>query len=81
MIGKGERKPEVIDAIVRNGAVYLCAIGGAGALAAQCVKSLEVIPAFPELGCESFKRLEVENSPLIVAIDSEGNNLFERTSL
>ena len=80
MIGKGERKPEVIDAIVRNGAVYLCAIGGAGALAAQCVKSLEVI-AFPELGCESIKRLEVENFPLIVAIDSEGNNLFERTSL
>ena len=80
MIGKGERNPEVIDAIVRNGAVYLCAIGGAGALAAQCVKSLEVI-AFPELGCESIKHLEVENFPLIVAIDSEGNNLFERTSL
>lgn len=79
MIGKGERNQAVIDAIVRNQAVYLCAIGGAGALAAQCVKSLEVI-AFPELGCESIKRLEVENFPLIVAIDSEGNNLFDRNS-
>ena len=77
MIGKGERAQPVIDAIVRNGAVYLCAIGGAGALAAQCVKSLEVI-AFPELGCESVKRLEVEQFPLIVAIDSQGNSLFRR---
>ena len=79
MIGKGERAQPVIDAIVRNGAVYLCAIGGAGALAAQCVKSLEVI-AFPELGCESVKRLEVENFPLIVAIDSRGNSLFDRAN-
>lgn len=79
MIGKGERAQPVVEAIVRNGAVYLCAIGGAGALAAQCVKSLEVI-AFPELGCESVKRLEVENFPLIVAIDSEGNNLFDRSN-
>lgn len=77
MIGKGERAEPVVDAIVRNQAVYLCAIGGAGALAAQCVKSLEVI-AFPELGCESVKRLEVENFPLIVAIDSQGNDLFHR---
>jgi fumarate hydratase subunit beta len=79
MIGKGERSQDVVDAIVRNGAVYLCAIGGAGALAAQSVKSLEVI-AFPELGCESVKRLEVENFPLIVAIDSQGNSLFDRSS-
>ncbi|MDD5952613.1 MAG: FumA C-terminus/TtdB family hydratase beta subunit [Oscillospiraceae bacterium] len=79
MIGKGERSPAVVDAIRRNGAVYLCAIGGAGALAAQCVKKLEVI-AFPELGCESVKRLEVENFPLIVAIDSQGNSLFDRNS-
>lgn len=77
MIGKGERAQPVIDAIVRNGAVYLCAIGGAGALAAQCVKKLEVI-AFPELGCESVKKLEVEDFPLIVAIDSTGNSLFQR---
>ena len=77
MIGKGERSQEVVEAIVRNGAVYLCAIGGAGALAAQCVKSLEVI-GYDDLGCESVKRLEIENFPLIVAIDSKGNNLFCR---
>ena len=80
MIGKGQRSKDVVDAIVRNGAVYLCAIGGAGALAAQCVKSLEVI-AFPELGCESVKKLEVENFPLIVAIDSEGRDMFHRETL
>ena len=79
MIGKGERSQEVIEAIVRNGAVYLCAIGGAGALAAQCVKSLEVI-GYDDLCCESVKRLEIENFPLIVAIDSKGNNLFFRDS-
>ena len=77
MIGKGERSQAVMDAIVRNQAIYLCAIGGAGALAAKCVRSVEVI-AFEELGCESVKRLEVENFPLIVAIDSLGNSLFER---
>lgn len=75
MIGKGNRSQEVIDAIKRNGAVYLCAIGGAGALAAQCVKSLEVV-AFEDLGCESVKRLVVEDFPLIVAIDSQGKSLF-----
>lgn len=79
MIGKGERSKDVVDAIVRNGAVYLCAIGGAGALAAQCVKSLEVI-GYDDLGCESVKRLEIEQFPLIVAIDSQGNNLFCRDS-
>ena len=77
MIGKGERSPEVVDAMVRNGAVYLCAIGGAGALAAKCVQSLEVV-AFPELGCESVKRLVVQDFPLIVAIDCLGNSLFQR---
>lgn len=77
MIGKGERSQEVIDAIVRNSAVYLCAIGGAGALAAQCVKSLEVI-GYDDLGCESIKRLEVEDFPLIVAIDSRGNSIFKK---
>lgn len=75
MIGKGNRSEEVIDAIKRNGAVYLCAIGGAGALAASCVKKLEVI-AFDDLGCESVKRLEIENFPLYVAIDSTGRSLF-----
>lgn len=79
MIGKGQRSQAVIDAIVRNQAIYLGAIGGAGALAAKCVRSMEVI-AFEELGCESVKRLEVENFPLVVAIDSLGNSLFERAA-
>lgn len=77
MVGKGGRSPEVIDAIRRNNAVYLCAIGGAGALAAKCVRSLEVI-AFEDLGCESIKRLTIENFPLFVAIDCHGGSLFER---
>lgn len=76
MIGKGGRSPEVVDAIRRNGAVYLCAIGGAGALAAKCVRSLEVI-AFEDLGCESIKRLTIEKFPLFVAIDCHGGSLFE----
>jgi len=75
MIGKGERDKAVCDAIVRNGAVYLCAVGGAGALVAKSIKSAEVI-AFPELGCESIKRMTVENMPCTVAIDSVGGNLF-----
>lgn len=75
MIGKGGRSAAVCEAVCRNKAVYLCAIGGAGALAAQSVRSLEVI-AFEDLGCESVKRLTVENFPLIVAIDCHGGNLF-----
>lgn len=75
MIGKGDRSPEVCEAIRRNRAVYLCAIGGAGALAAKCVVSLKVI-AFEDLGCESVKRLEIRNFPLITAIDCAGGNLF-----
>ena len=75
MIGKGPRNSEVIDAIVRNKAVYLCAIGGAGALAAQCITSCEVI-AFEDLGCESVKRLEFCDFPLIVGIDSKGGSIF-----
>lgn len=75
MVGKGNRSKEVIDAIVRNKGVYLCAIGGAGALAAKCVKKLDII-AFEDLGCESVKRLEIEDFPLYVAIDSEGRSLF-----
>jgi fumarate hydratase subunit beta len=78
MIGKGERSEEVVQALRRNHAVYLCAIGGAGALAAKCVKSLEVI-AFEDLGCESIKKLKIENFPLFVAIDCEGNSLFHQT--
>ncbi len=75
MIGKGERKKPVIDSIVKNGAIYFCAIGGAGALAAKCITSCEVI-AFPELGCESVKRLEICDFPLVVGIDSKGNSVF-----
>ncbi len=76
-IGKGERSEEVINAIKTNNSVYLCAIGGAGALAASCIKSLKVI-AFDDLGCESIKQLEFEDFPLIVGIDSSGGNIFKR---
>ena len=75
MIGKGERSEEVRDAIARNKAVYLCAIGGAGALASNCIKSCEVI-AFDDLGCESVKRLVFEKFPLIVANDCSGGDIF-----
>lgn len=76
MIGKGERDKNVSDAIRRNGAVYFCALGGAGALACQCITSCEVI-AFEDLGCESVKKLTICNFPLFVAIDSKGGNIFE----
>ena len=69
MIGKGERSEAVCDAIKRNGAVYFCAIGGAGALACKCITECDVI-AFEDLGCESVKRLTFREFPLIVAIDS-----------
>ena len=75
MVGKGNRSQAVIDAIVRNKGVYLCAIGGAGALAARCVKKLDII-AFEDLGFESVKRIEIENFPLFVGIDSQGRSLF-----
>lgn len=74
MIGKGKRSPEVVEAMKRNGAVYLCAIGGAGALAARCITSAQVI-AFEDLGCESVKRLTLQEFPLIVAIDSTGKSI------
>lgn len=76
MIGKGERSQAVCDAICRNGAVYFCAIGGAGALACKCITECEVI-AFEDLGCESVKRLAFDKFPLIVAIDCKGGNLFK----
>ena len=75
MIGKGERSRSVVDAIVRNSAIYFCAIGGAGALASNCIKSCEVV-AFEDLGCESVKRLEFVNFPLIVANDCFGGDIF-----
>ena len=76
MIGKGKRGEAVVDAMRRYGAVYLGAIGGLGALLGKCVKKAEVI-AYPDLGAESVRRLEVENFPVVVVIDSEGNNLYE----
>lgn len=79
-IGKGERNEQVKQAIVRNSGLYLCAIGGAGALAAQCITSCEVI-AFEDLGCESIKKLEIKEFPLIVAIDAEGRDIFRRNTI
>lgn len=76
MIGKGERNKQVRDAVSRNKAVYLCAVGGAGALACKCIKSCEVV-AFEDLGCESVKKLWVEKFPLVVANDSNGGDIFE----
>ncbi len=75
MIGKGERSQTVVDAIVRNRAAYFCAVGGAGALIACCIKSAREI-AFPELGCESVKELTIENLPLFTAIDCRGESIF-----
>lgn len=76
MIGKGKRSAEVIDAIVRNKAVYFAAVGGAGALLSKCITSSEVV-AYDDLGTEAIRRLQVENFPAIVVIDSKGNNLYE----
>jgi len=77
MIGKGARLPEVVDAMKKYGAVYFGAIGGAGALLAQCIKEVELI-AFEDLGSEALRKLYVENMPLVVIIDAEGNNLYEQ---
>lgn len=77
MIGKGPRNDKVIDAIIRNNAVYFCAVGGAGAVAAECIESCEII-AFEDLGTESVKKLIFKNFPLIVAIDCKGGNLFKK---
>ena len=77
MIGKGQRSDTVVDSIMKNKALYFCAIGGAGALCAMSVKKLEVI-AFEELGCESVKKLTVEEFPVICTIDCTGGNMFER---
>ena len=76
MIGKGKRDQTVKEAVVRNGAVYMAALGGAGALMCQCVKSLEVI-AWPDLGCEAVRRLRVEDMPLTVILDAQGGDLYE----
>lgn len=76
MIGKGKRSPEVTEAIVRNGAVYFAAVGGAGALLSKAVVSSEVI-AYDDLGTEAVRKLEVRDFPVIVVIDSQGSNLYE----
>ena len=76
MIGKGKRNDEVVNAMKEHGAVYFGAIGGCGALLSQCIKKSEVI-AYEDLGAEAIRRLEVEDFPVMVVIDSEGNNLYE----
>lgn len=76
MIGKGKRGPEVVAAMKEHGAVYFGAIGGCGALLGSCIKKAEVI-AYEDLGAEAIRRLEVENLPVTVIIDSEGTNLYE----
>ena len=76
MIGKGKRDAAVKEAVVRNSAVYLAALGGAGALMARSVTSLEVI-AWPDLGCEAVRRLTVQDMPLTVVLDSAGGDLYQ----
>ena len=76
MIGKGGRSPAVVEAMVRNGACYFAAVGGAGALIARCIDEAQVI-AFEDLGCESVKKMTVTDFPLTVAIDAQGTSLYE----
>lgn len=76
MIGKGKRSQSVIDAMIRNKAVYFAAVGGAGALLSKCIKESEII-CYEDLGAEAIRKLYVENFPAIVVIDREGNNLYE----
>ncbi|MBQ2273994.1 MAG: Fe-S-containing hydro-lyase [Clostridia bacterium] len=76
MIGKGKRGPEVIEAMKKHGAVYFGAIGGCGALLSKCIKKAEVI-AYEDLGAEAVRRLEVEDFPVVVVMDSHGNNFYE----
>ena len=77
--GKGKRSKEVIDAIVRNKSIYFAAIGGAGALLSKAIVESEVI-AYDDLGTEAIRKLKVENFPVIVVIDSDGDNLYERSA-
>lgn len=80
MIGKGKRSQAVIDAIVQHGSVYFAAIGGAGAILSKCITKSEVV-AYEDLGTEAIRKLTVENFPVIVVIDSQGNNLYETAIL
>ena len=77
MIGKGQRSPEVIDSILRNGVVYFAAVGGAGALIGRSVKAIEIV-AYDELGTEAIRKIEVEDFPAIVAIDALGKCIYDR---
>lgn len=76
MIGKGKRSKAVMDAIVRNGAVYFAAVGGAGALLSKSIVKSEVV-AYDDLGTEAIRKLEVKDFPVIVVVDKDGNNLYE----
>lgn len=76
MIGKGKRSSEVKDAIIRNGAVYFAAVGGAGALLSKAITASEVV-AYDDLGTEAIRKLTVKDFPSIVVMDCEGNNLYE----
>lgn len=76
MIGKGKRSQSVIDSIIKNKAVYFAAIGGAGALLSKCIKKSEVV-AYEDLGTEAIRKLEVVDFPVVVVIDSEGNDLYK----
>ena len=80
MIGKGKRSPEVIEAMKRNKCVYFAAVGGAGALISKCIMSSEVI-AYDDLGAEAVRRLEVKDFPMVVVIDSTGENLYDTAAL
>ena len=75
-MGKGKRSQAVLDAIIRNKAVYFAAVGGAGALLSKCIKKSEVI-CYDDLGAEAIRKLYVEDFPVIVVVDREGNNLYE----
>ena len=76
MIGKGKRSKEVIEAIVRNKAVYFAAVGGAGALLSKCITESKIV-TYEDLGAEAILEIKIENFPVIVVIDSEGKNLYE----
>ncbi|MCD8109437.1 MAG: Fe-S-containing hydro-lyase [Clostridiales bacterium] len=76
MIGKGKRSKEVVDAMIRNQAVYFAAVGGAGALLSKRIVKSEIV-CYEDLGAEAIRKIEVENFPVIVVIDAQGNNLYE----
>lgn len=76
MIGKGKRSKDVMDAIVRDGAVYFAAVGGAGAILSKCILSSEIV-AYEDLGTEAIRRLTIQDFPVVVVTDALGNNLYE----